>query len=255
MTTAPGKDNPDENTAIDAILAKSPPLGLKIPEGTTFEHWLALGKRLALADSVLAWRIGDWWDHGEHRYGDRISAVHASGWNGPSFGTCRNYATVARAFKTSRRRDVLSFSHHQEVASLSSEDADRLLDWAEEPLRNHDKPRSTRELRRQVDRQNGTRRRALNRSRIESADTEWLWISVSPSREPARLDDSPNILPVPAELAALRVEPPPDLDRVAIARAARGAIDCDQRVALFLECPGEVRIAHARLTHSAASAP
>jgi hypothetical protein len=33
----------------------------------------------------------------------------------------------------------------------------------------------------------------------------------------AWLDDSSNVLPVPAELAALRVEPPPDLDRVAIA--------------------------------------
>jgi len=132
-------------------LANSPPRGLKVPEGTTFEHWLALGKRLALADSALAWRIGDWWVHGEHRYGERISAVHASGWNGLSFGTCRNYATVARAFETSRRRDVLSFSHHKEVASLAREDADRLLDWAQEPLRNHDKPRSTRELCRQVE--------------------------------------------------------------------------------------------------------
>jgi hypothetical protein len=57
---------------------------------------------------------------------------------------------VARAFETSRRRDVLAFSHHREVALLSPEDADRWLDWAEEPLCNRGKPRSTRELRRQV---------------------------------------------------------------------------------------------------------
>ena len=44
----------DENNTVDAILAQSPPLGLDIPEGTSFEHWLALGKHLALADNALA---------------------------------------------------------------------------------------------------------------------------------------------------------------------------------------------------------
>jgi hypothetical protein len=36
--------------------------------------------------------------------------VRTRGWNGPSFGACRNYAMVARAFETSRRRDVPSFA-------------------------------------------------------------------------------------------------------------------------------------------------
>jgi hypothetical protein len=41
-----------------------------------------------------------------------------------------NYRRVARAFKeTSRRRELLSFRHHTEVAALKPEDADRLLDW------------------------------------------------------------------------------------------------------------------------------
>src|SRR5215472_3499027 len=42
--------------------------------------------------------------------------------------SAERYATVARAFETSRRRDVLSFSHHREVALLTPEDADRWLD-------------------------------------------------------------------------------------------------------------------------------
>ena len=75
----------DENNTVDAILAQSPPLGLDIPEGTSFEHWLALGKHLALADNALAWRIGDWWVYGEHRYGDRITAVRTRGWNAHEF--------------------------------------------------------------------------------------------------------------------------------------------------------------------------
>jgi hypothetical protein len=40
-------------------------------------------------------------------------------------------ASVCRAFETSRRHEVLSFTHHQEVASLPPEQADDLLDRAE----------------------------------------------------------------------------------------------------------------------------
>jgi hypothetical protein len=55
-------------------------------------------------------------------------------------------------------------------------------------------------------------------------------------------------LPVPAELAALRVAPPPDLDRVAIARAALDTLDANQVIDLFLEHPDEVRVAQVYLT-------
>ena len=253
---------PNENSTIDAILAKSPPLGLAIPENISFEHWLAVGKHLALADNALAWRIGDWWIYGEHRHGDRIAVLRTKGWSGPSFGACRNYATVARAFETSRRRDALSFSHHREVASLSPADADRLLDWAEQPLCSGGRPRSTRELRDEVRCRNAGRRRPLSGSRTtlagiadaiawgsEKARTRGVTRRATvPLPAGARLDDSSNISPVPAELATLRVAPPPDLDRVAIARAALDALDGNQLIDLFLERPYEVRVAHVRLT-------
>ena len=151
------------------------------------------------------------------------------------------------------------------MALLSPEDADRWLDWAEEPLRNRGKPRSTRELRRQVRDQNAARRRALNGSQTTSADvTDAISEGrgkldargqTEPLQRPTLLapvaawpDDSPNILPVLPELAALPAEPPPDLDRVAIARAALGALDYAQRLDLLLERPGEVILAHAVLT-------
>ena len=257
-------NSPDESTTVAAILAKSPSLGLMIPEDTSFQHWLAVGKHLALADNALAWRVGDWWIYGEHRYGDRIAVLRRGGWSGPGFGACRNYATVARAFETSRRRDVLSFSHHREVALLSPEDADRWLDWAEQPLRDSGKPRSTRELRRQIRDQNPARRRDLNGSQTTSADvtdaisegrrkldspgqTEPLQGLTLLAPAAAWREDSPNILPVPAG-------PPPDPDRVAIARAALDALDLDQRAKLFLQYPVEVLRAYARLTRPAASA-
>jgi hypothetical protein len=40
-------------------------------------------------------------------------------------------AWVCGQFETSRRREVLSFIHHREVAGLAPTDADRLLDWCE----------------------------------------------------------------------------------------------------------------------------
>src|SRR5215831_12455307 len=85
-------NSPDESTTVAVILAKSPSLGLTIPEDTSFQHWLAVGKHLALADNALAWRVGDWWIYGEHRYGDRIAVLRRGGRSGPGFGACRNYA-------------------------------------------------------------------------------------------------------------------------------------------------------------------
>jgi hypothetical protein len=62
---------------------------------------------------------------------------------GPAYESCRAAARVARDFETLRRRDLLSFQRHLEVAALPTDEADALLDWCEETL----KPRSTRELR------------------------------------------------------------------------------------------------------------
>jgi hypothetical protein len=55
---------------------------------------------------------------GEPALGERKAIVEAEDWEGPDFKTCANAANVARAFETSRRRKVLSFSHHAEVAAL-----------------------------------------------------------------------------------------------------------------------------------------
>jgi hypothetical protein len=46
-------------------------------------------------------------------------------------------AWVAKAFETSRRREVLSFNHHEEVAALPPDEADALLDWCEETPKPH----------------------------------------------------------------------------------------------------------------------
>lgn len=46
------------------------------------------------------------------------------------FQALADCAMVSRKFETSRRREVLSFTHHAEVAALPSAEADALLDQA-----------------------------------------------------------------------------------------------------------------------------
>jgi hypothetical protein len=76
---------------------------------------------------------GDWWAYGEHGYGDRKALVESEDWEGPAFQTCMHAASISRAFdETCRRRQVLTFNHHVEVAPLCDRHpdiADRLLDW------------------------------------------------------------------------------------------------------------------------------
>ncbi len=77
------------------------------------------------------WWIGDWWAYGKHRYGDRAAIVQAQDWTGPSYQVCMYAASVCRRFPTtSRRREVLTFNHHAEVAALPHDQAEALLERA-----------------------------------------------------------------------------------------------------------------------------
>lgn len=118
--------------AVTVIEAEGdrPQLWLDVPKGQSFEDWCATGEKLQRTERVLNWWIGDWWAAGHHRYGERAKAA-AEGIFGLAFKTLANAASVSRAFEPSRRRELLSFAHHAEVASLPPEDADALLANAE----------------------------------------------------------------------------------------------------------------------------
>jgi hypothetical protein len=106
---------------------------LVLPAGLAVAGWLGVGRQLARIENAVNWWIGDWWRFG-HRYGTRKALVTAEDWTGPSFQTCMNAASVCRTFTTSRRREVLSFSHHQAVLGLPGRQIQELLDWAAAPL-------------------------------------------------------------------------------------------------------------------------
>lgn len=104
---------------------------LFIPSDLSFNDWIKCGTHLSKVIEGIMWWIGDWWRHGEAKYGDRAAAALNS--NTYSFQTFMDAGWVASKFETtSRRREVLSWSHHREVAGLEPPQADELLDLAVE---------------------------------------------------------------------------------------------------------------------------
>jgi N6-adenosine-specific RNA methylase IME4 len=95
-----------------------------------FDGWVERGRSLCGQWKRQGWEIGDWWSDGSHRYGER-ARIAALDIFGRSFKTLANMASTARTFECSRRRELLSFEHHREVAALDEGDADKLLDLAQ----------------------------------------------------------------------------------------------------------------------------
>jgi hypothetical protein len=119
-------------------------------------EWVAAGQTLGRIERSVAWWLGDWWAFGESRYGQRKAMVESEEWEGPSYQTCKNAALVCSAFsEKSRRRDLLSFTHHAEVAALPPAEADAMLDAAEATIESTGKPMSTAALRSAVARKRG----------------------------------------------------------------------------------------------------
>jgi N6-adenosine-specific RNA methylase IME4 len=121
-----------------------------IPEDLPEGDWVRHGAFLGTLDRSVSWWLGDWWAHGEHKYGDRKALVEHDDWPGPEYRTCHNAGGVCRAFTSDRRRSLLTFTHHAEVASLAArkpDKAEELLKWCEETIKETGRPRSVRELR------------------------------------------------------------------------------------------------------------
>jgi hypothetical protein len=92
------------------------------------ERWKAVGTRMAAYSDAASWWLGDWVTFGQAKYGRRYKEGIAL--TGLEYQTLRNYATIARRFDMSRRRDNLSFQHHAEVCALSDDAQDFWLDVA-----------------------------------------------------------------------------------------------------------------------------
>jgi hypothetical protein len=76
----------------------------------------------------VQWLLGDWIAYGNQKFGERYA--RASKITGYDTQTLMNMVYVASHFPTSRRRENLSWSHHEALAALSPDEQDHWLDEA-----------------------------------------------------------------------------------------------------------------------------
>jgi hypothetical protein len=102
---------------------------VRVTRAATFEEWEAAITWAQQAERASPWWVADLLAIGESSYGDMYTqAIETTGLR---YGTLANYVSVARSVEMSRRRELLSFSHHQEVAALAVAEQDYWLDCAE----------------------------------------------------------------------------------------------------------------------------
>lgn len=103
-------------------------VGLVAKGKATYAQWeVALSVACGIAKSCPFW-IGDLLNIGESTYGQMFS--QAAGDTGFDPAYLANLKWVCSRVELSRRREQLSFSHHQEVAKLEPPDQDKWLTLA-----------------------------------------------------------------------------------------------------------------------------
>ncbi len=90
--------------------------------------WVVAGRKLGAMSRCSQWWLGDWIRYGNARFGERYArATSITGYDAQSL---MNMVWVASRFEISRRRENLSWSHHETVASLDHQEQDQWLDLA-----------------------------------------------------------------------------------------------------------------------------
>ncbi len=92
----------------------------------TVEEWRAQGTRLGSASRSTNWWLGDWVRFGANHHGQKYEV--ASAVTGYDEQTLMNMVYVASRFQISRRREILSWSHHAELAALDQDEQEFWLD-------------------------------------------------------------------------------------------------------------------------------
>jgi hypothetical protein len=91
-------------------------------------EWVEAGRRLGAMGRCGQWGLGDWIQYGNAKFGERYA--RAARITGYDVQTLMNIVYVASKFEISRRRENLSWSHHETVASLEVDEQDHWLDLA-----------------------------------------------------------------------------------------------------------------------------
>lgn len=113
-----------ETGEVQQFSANLTATALLLSEDLSYERWLELRHGLDRMNRAALWWLGDWWAFGQKKYGERAEAVKELDWE---FQTCMDAGWVASKIETSRRREVLSWSHHREVAALDIDEQEQFL--------------------------------------------------------------------------------------------------------------------------------
>jgi len=108
----------NEVARVISLRGRLTPVSWQLPNDLSYEAWLHYGKMLTQMQGAIQWALGDWWVHGEHKYGKRVKALRDGAFGTYAIQTLKNFGWVAKHVETSRRRDVLTFRHHEAVAAL-----------------------------------------------------------------------------------------------------------------------------------------
>ena len=92
------------------------------------KEWATAGRRIGTVGRCVQWLLGDWIAYGNEKFGERYA--RASKITGYDTQTLMNMVYVASRFPISRRRENLSWSHHETLAALEVDEQDRWLDEA-----------------------------------------------------------------------------------------------------------------------------
>jgi hypothetical protein len=95
-------------------------------ERMEYADWVAVGNRLGSLGRCSQWWLGDWIRFGNTRFGERYA--RAARITGYDVQTLTNMVYVATRFEISRRREDISWSHHEAIAALDRDEQNRWLD-------------------------------------------------------------------------------------------------------------------------------
>lgn len=107
---------------------KGAPIAWNPTRELDIHEWAAAGRRIGAVGRSIQWLLGDWLAYGSLKFGERYP--RAAKITGYDIQTLMNMVYVATRFPISRRREKLSWSHHEAVAAQDEGDQDHWLDQA-----------------------------------------------------------------------------------------------------------------------------
>lgn len=109
---------------------KISPTSLDLTENLSINDYMELGTKINSLHKSTPWLLADLLGYGEEKYGDQFSQI-VDDW-GYRPETLRNALYTVKRWPKERRRQELSFAHHQSISSIEPDVADKMLDAAVE---------------------------------------------------------------------------------------------------------------------------